>query len=288
MIRVQWMLCAACGRRGGRVVAGGHGQRIGFGGHPALVALPGADQERAEELARHVGVPLLSAGSPAEAFARDERVDLALCLDAEELWLADGSMSMRADLTEMLPRLKPGRLQRELLVRAAKVRGAEEPPVAVDATAGMGEDAVLLAASGFSVILCERNRVIAALLRDALLRAGAVSGLADVVKRMHLVEGDSVDMLRAMAAEERRPPDVVYLDPMFPARKKSAAVKKKFQLLHRLEEPCVDQDALLTSALAARPRKVVVKRPAQGPFLAGRTPSYSLEGKAVRYDVVVP
>ena len=40
-------------------------------------------------------------------------------------------------------------------------------------------------------------------------------------------------------------PDVVYLDPMFPERTKSAAVKKKFQLLHHLEQPCADEETLV-------------------------------------------
>ena len=83
-------------------------------------------------------------------------------------------------------------------------------------------------------------------------------------------------------------PDVVYLDPMFPERRKSAAVKKKFQLIHHLEAPCQDEDALLAAAISAAPRKVVVKRPAKGPNLAGVKPSHSLAGKAVRYDVILP
>lgn len=81
-------------------------------------------------------------------------------------------------------------------------------------------------------------------------------------------------------------PAVVYLDPMSPARRKSAAVKNKFQLLHHLESPCEDAETLLQAALSARPRKVVVKRPPKGPHLAGVKPSYALSGKAVRYDVI--
>ena len=43
---------------------------------------------------------------------------------------------------------------------------------------------------------------------------------------------------------------------------------------------------LLDAALAAHPRKVVIKRPPKGPYLAGKKPSYSLTGKAIRYDVI--
>ena len=101
---------------------------------------------------------------------------------------------------------------------------------------------------------------------------------------MHLAGADSVEAMPAIDPA----PDVVYLDPMFPERRKSAAVKKKFQLIHYLEHPCDDQEALMRAALAAHPRKVVVKRPVKGPHLAGIKPSYSLAGKSVRYDCIVP
>ena len=203
--------------------------------------------------------------------------------DAEGLALVGDGMVLRADFARLVPRLRPDRLGRELLVRAARVRGAEAP-TAVDATAGLGEDSLLLAAAGFTVTMFEQDPVIAALLRDALERAANEPQLAGVVARMALVEGDSVTGLREMGFS----PDVVFLDPMFPERTKSAAVKKKFQLLHHLERPCDNEDELLDAALAAHPRKIVIKRPPKGPWLAGAKPSHSLAGKAVRYDVIVP
>ena len=202
---------------------------------------------------------------------------------AAGLALAGDGMELTCDLARLLPRLRPDRLGRELLVRAARVRGVAAP-TAVDATAGLGEDSLLLAASGFTVTMYEKDPVIAALLQDALDRAANEPQLSAIVERMTLVEGDSVAALRAMGAA----PDVVFLDPMFPERTKSAAVKKKFQLLHRLERPCEDERELLDAALAAGPRKVVIKRPPKGPCLAGVKPSHAVAGKAVRYDVIVP
>ena len=203
--------------------------------------------------------------------------------DAEGLALVGDGMVLRADFARLLPRLRPDRLGRELLVRAARLRGMEAP-TAVDATAGLGEDSLLLAAAGFTVTMFEQDPVIAALLRDALDRAAIETQLADIVARMELVEGDSVAGLSDLGFL----PDVVFLDPMFPERTKSAAVKKKFQLLHHLERPCDNEGELLDAALFARPRKVVIKRPPKGPWLAGVRPSHSLAGKAVRYDVIVP
>ena len=208
---------------------------------------------------------------------------LELRRDAEGLALVGDGMVLRADFARLMPRLRPDRLGRELLVRAARVRGVESP-TAVDATAGLGEDSLLLAAVGFAVTLFEQDPVSAALLRDALERAAVEPQLADIVARMTLVEGDSVAGLRELGFS----PDVVFLDPMFPERTKSAAVKKKFQLLHRLERPCDNEGELLDAAISARPRKIVIKRPPKGPWLAGAKPSHALAGKAVRYDVIVP
>lgn len=207
---------------------------------------------------------------------------LELRQDAEGLTLVGESLTVRGDFRRLLPRLRPASLARELLVRAARVRGVEHP-CCVDATAGLGEDALLLAAAGFTVTLIERDPVIAALLADTLRRAREVPQLVEAVDRMRALEGDSVAYLH----EEQTTPDVVYLDPMFPARGKSAAVKKKFQLIHQLERPCEDEESLVRAALAARPRKVVIKRPIKGPQLAGIKPSHVVSGKAVRYDCVV-
>ena len=267
-------IVAVRGRGEGRGVA--YSDKIEAAGVRGVVSDDGMHDDAAR-LAARLGVPLV----PASSLAAD---DLSLRLGADGLSLAGCGMKLRADFSALLPRIRPGRLQRELLVRAAKVKlAAGTAPAAVDATAGLGKDAFLLAAAGFRVRLCERNPVVAALLADALRRAADDPALAGVAGRMEIAGGDGVSELRALAA----PPDVVYLDPMFPARSKSAAVKKKFQLLHRLERPCSEreQEALLQAALAAAPRKVVVKRPPKEAPLAGAAPSYSLSGKAVRYDV---
>ncbi len=199
------------------------------------------------------------------------------------LALVGDGMELRGDFTRMLPRLRQDRLHRELLVRAARVRGADAP-TAVDATAGLGEDALLLAAAGFDVTLCERDPVIAALLADTIARAREDARLAEIAARMTLMPGDAVVTLGALDVA----PDVVFLDPMFPERRRRAATNKKLALFQQLESPCEDEAALMQAALAARPRKVVVKRPLKGPHLAGMKPSSSLAGKVVRYDVYVP
>ena len=175
-------------------------------------------------------------------------------------------------------------MHQELLVKAAKIKGAPtEDLLVVDATAGLGEDSLLLAAAGFSVVMFERDKTIAALLEDGLARAAHDERLSSLVARMTLRKEDSIAALASGSMHA----DVILLDPMFPARTKSASVKKKFQLIHGLEEPCTDERELLDAACAACPRKIVIKRPPKGPWLAQRKPSYSLTGKAVRYDCLV-
>lgn len=210
-------------------------------------------------------------------------VNLSLQQNAEGLTLTDGELSIMVDFREMLPRLKQSNLQREMLVKAARIKGQPMPQTLIDATAGFGEDSLILAAAGFQVQLYEFDEVIAALLKDGMERAMEIPELKDAVGRMKLVCGDSTEGMKNLDFK----PDIVLLDPMFPARQKSALIKKKFQLIQRLESPCSTEEQLLDAAVAADPKRIVIKRPLKGPYLADRKPSYSLEGKAIRYDCFV-
>ena len=210
----------------------------------------------------------------------EKRDELTLVRDEEGLALVGEGQMLRGDFTRMLPRIKAGRLNSELLVKAAKIKKAEGELNAVDATAGLGEDSLLLAAAGFRVTLYERNPVVYELLKDALERASQIPELAPVVARMTAVHADSVAGMASLEA----PPDVILLDPMFPARQKSALVKKKLQMIQKLEQPCDDEITLLLTAMEAKPKKLIVKRPPKGEYLAGLKPDHSIEGKAVRFD----
>ena len=91
-----------------------------------------------------------------DPFSVARAAGLELTGKPEGLTLTDGTMELRADFGRMLPRLKQGRLQQELLVKAARAKGIEQP-WAIDATAGFGEDSLLLAAAGFTVDLYEQD-----------------------------------------------------------------------------------------------------------------------------------
>lgn len=206
--------------------------------------------------------------------------ELVLCIDEEGISLNLNKLKLMGDYTKLIHRVKSGAIGAELLVKAARIKGKADSLTALDATAGLGEDSLLLAAAGFNVKLYEYDPVIALLLKDTVKRAGSNTYLAPIVSRMDVIEGSSIDAMDSLS--ERL--DVIYLDPMFPERNKSALIGKKFQILQKLESPCGNEEDLISSAFAAKPRKVVIKRPLKGDNLAGVSPEYSIKGKAVRYD----
>lgn len=208
--------------------------------------------------------------------------ELHLEKNEDFLLLRKGDLTLTADWTEDLPRLKQSNLEHEILIKAVRIKGHAAPLKVLDATAGFGEDSLILAAAGFSVTACERNETIAALLKDAHDRALKDERLKGVAERINIVSGDSRELMKPEKGF-----DVIYLDPMFPERKKSGLIKKKFQLLQLLESPCDDEEEMFMAARAASPKKIVVKRPAKGPYLAGMTPSHSVSGKVIRYDCYI-
>jgi len=197
--------------------------------------------------------------------------------------LVSGKISVCGDFTLLKKRLTHANLSHEMLVKAVKIKNAEMPLTILDATAGLGEDSLLLAAAGYKVDMCEKNTTVYALLEDTLKRALDDPELNPVVARMSTFNTDS---LTYMGSPDNRA-DIVYLDPMFPERTKSAQVKKKFQFIHGLEKPCENERELLNAALTFAAMRVVVKRPKNGNFLAERKPDYSINGSSVRYDCYV-
>ncbi|HAW92049.1 MULTISPECIES: class I SAM-dependent methyltransferase [unclassified Arsukibacterium] len=152
----------------------------------------------------------------------------------------------------------------------------------LDATAGLGRDAFVLASLGATVTLVERNPAVAALLADGLRRAVADPMLSSVAGRMQLCHCPAIQALKNSAAV-----DVVFLDPMFPAREKSAQVKKEMRAFHDVVGSDHDADNLLAPAWQLAEKRVVVKRPGYADYLAGQQPTMSISGKNNRFDVYV-
>jgi 16S rRNA (guanine1516-N2)-methyltransferase len=157
-------------------------------------------------------------------------------------------------------------------------------PTVVDGTAGLGRDAFVLASLGCKVIMVERHPVVAALLEDGLRRAyddGEIG--AWMTERMSLFPGSSLEALAKITDAV----DVVYLDPMYPHRDKSALVKKEMRVFQSLVGADLDADGLLTPAMALATKRVVVKRPDYAEDLDGIKPSMVIATKKNRFDVYV-
>ena len=169
----------------------------------------------------------------------------------------------------------------QMIAKAVGVQAGVRPRV-LDATAGLGRDAFILASLGCEMTLMERHPLIAALLEDGLARATLDREVAAITARMQLLTGNAIELMRAWQGE---PPQVIYLDPMFPHRDKSALVKKEMRLFRPFVGDDLDAPALLEAALQLATHRVVVKRPRKAPLIEGAKPGYALEGKSSRYDI---
>mmetsp|Transcript_15421 Transcript_15421/g.21485 ORF Transcript_15421/g.21485 Transcript_15421/m.21485 type:complete len:419 (+) Transcript_15421:66-1322(+) len=200
-----------------------------------------------------------------------------------------------------------------------------------DLTAGFGQDSVMLAQSGANVHMVERDPIVYTLLNDALRRLRLVAARSDggdsegiqeetdstrvqrasiLLEKLSLENGEAYEvcqktnrnLVTASSVTAACPPDICYLDPMFPPRTKSAAVKKNMQLLHGLLDTQVEQGPeednsshaagkdLLEAAYAIAQSRVVVKRPINAPPLGNNIalkPSYDVRGKVNRWDVYI-
>ncbi|WP_336273688.1 class I SAM-dependent methyltransferase [Vreelandella indica] len=174
----------------------------------------------------------------------------------------------------------------QLVAKACGLAKGVSPSI-VDATAGLGRDAFVLASLGAQVLLIERVAAIAALLEDGLKRASRHSDTADIAARMTLRHGDAAQSLAALVASAHFAPQVIHLDPMFPHREKSALVKKEMRLFRELAGDDDDAPRLLEAALDVATHRVVVKRPRKAPPIEGPAPQHTLEGKTSRYDLYV-
>ncbi len=224
--------------------------------------------------------------------ARELRQRPGLCLIADEqgLWLAANGMKMQPDWVGQLPRLYRAGIRNELLARACLMSSTVN---VVDATAGLGHDALLLAWLGGSVTLVERHPILAALLIDAKAQAVRFTDerLHQTLTRMTVIFAKSEDYLVDHAVHNHV--DVVYLDPMFPKAttdKKQPLVKKEMQILQhllsipRLSDVEVDWgNALLPLAMNVA-KRIVVKRPRLAEPLAGVEPAHRWLGDACRFD----
>lgn len=175
------------------------------------------------------------------------------------------------------------------IAKAIGLKQGVTPPFVVDATAGLAKDAYVLACLGCPVILLERSPVIAELIEDAIERAKDDEHFQNILKTgFSVISESSIDYLTQLKNRaDDNCPDVIYLDPMYPERKKSASVKKNMQILQKLLGHDEDTQELLNIALKIAKKRVVVKRPKGAKNLTNIKPTYLVESKTTRYDVYI-
>ena len=174
-----------------------------------------------------------------------------------------------------------GRTSRQPLAKAVSVTKVHGRPThVVDATAGFGGDAWLLASMGCQVTAYERCPIIVALLSDGLRRAAM--NKATIAGRIRVIHADAKQALRTT----RPRPDVVYLDTMFPPKRKNALERKPMRLLRQIVGQDTDAVELFDTAINVAASRVVVKRPLYAAPLAS-VPTVQFKGKSCRYDMYV-
>lgn len=161
----------------------------------------------------------------------------------------------------------------ENLIKACRIKGQNEVRL-LDGTCGLGSDSFLLHQAGFDVFAVEKNIVIYTLLFDGVSRYQQHTG----ENCFQLMSGDT-------AAHLNKKYDVIYLDPMFPNKVKSAKNKKSMQLFQSIHKNEIDDAAtLLDKAMSSPCKRVVIKRPVKSPLLTKSKPTFQIIGKICRFD----
>jgi 16S rRNA (guanine1516-N2)-methyltransferase len=231
------------------------------------------------QLAERLDVPLRSVGTAdfggQEAFFLSWRDGCLKLLD-RELLKAGGltvEVEPRAGEQRSWPAPKQGPLAQAL---------GRKTQTVVDATTGWGQDALHIFRMGYELTCLERSPVMAELLADGFRRLAEL----DWTQRLglvppRLIRGDAIAILTNLDSR----PDCIYLDPMFPPkRKKSALAKKSMRVLRDLLGDDQDKEQLFEAAFKAAGKRVVVKSPDYAEPLGGK-PNESFQGKLLRYDV---
>lgn len=237
-------------------------------------------QDKSILLAKQLDLPLIS---------KTETFDFLLVYTKEHLELRQPAQKKFHPLyidflsQELQYRQRLSSRKNELIARAVGIKSSKQLTV-IDATAGFGTDAIILANLGCKITMLERSSIIAALLQDALNRA--INSDITYSKRIRLITTDAIQFFKELAQKDLDElPDVIFLDPMFPERKKTALVKKEMRILQELVGKDSDSDELLCLAKHCAKKRVVVKRPKLAPHLAQQTPDIIFRGKTLRYDV---
>lgn len=235
------------------------------------------EDARAIALAKQLNIPLLN-------LFPDHHYDFLLHYNNNYLEL----ISLQANTKPLIVDFLAGKVSyrqkhrpgQEWLIRS--LGGSPNEIKVIDATAGLGVDAFMMASYGYAVTMIEQSPILYVLLQNGLNRLHQAT---DKFAQLKLINADSITYLKNLSSNLY--PEVIYLDPMFPERKKSALVKKELRIVRALVGDQHNDDALFALAKKVAKKRVVVKRPIHAPTLTAKKPSFSYEGKTCRFDVYV-
>lgn len=196
--------------------------------------------------------------------------------------------TIRVTFTEgsLAHRVKFANSYKQPLAKAIGVTNKSKPTV-LDITAGLARDAYVLYSLGCSVTMVEASAVLATMIQQAIDYSNQTDNENIInCESFKIVNSDSLTYMQNLNIEV---PDVIYMDPMYPERKKSALVKKDMQILHKLIGPPSDElnRNLLNQALQLARQRVVIKRPENASEIDGPPPTLKFSSKKTRYDVYV-
>ncbi len=152
----------------------------------------------------------------------------------------------------------------------------------VDATTGWGQDSLHVFRMGYDLTCIERSPVMIELLNDGFKRLSQLDWVKNLSLTLpDLIYGNASEILLNLDKK----PEAIYIDPMFPPkRKKSALAKKSMTVLRDLLGNDEDKEQLFAIAFEIATKRVVVKSPDYSEPLAGK-PNESFSGKMLRFDV---
>ena len=237
---------------------------------------------KAKQLANQLKIPIISSNADFENYNfvltfNDNRLELISTESKSANPICIDFLS-----NKLAYRQKFGGGQKQLIAKAVglKKNNAADLNI-IDATAGLGTDAFILASLGCNVHMIERSPIIAALLQDALDRAATHPDFANI--KLKLTIADAIEYLQKIPESKR--PDIIYLDPMYPERKKTALGKKEMRILKEIVGEDLDAEKLLEISLKCARKRIAVKRPKLAPTINSTTPNLVYNGKSSRYDV---
>ncbi len=239
---------------------------------------------KAQKLSEQLSVPLIQSSK----VSKNNSIKFVLEFSDERLSLVNTSSSAPGPVFvdfiggKIGHRRQQFTVKNQAILKAIGIKKGHRPTI-LDATAGLGQDSFIMAWAGCEVTAIERSPIIFALLEDGIYRGKDNVEVEPILNRIKVINSDSIKFIASI--NEVNAPDIIYLDPMFPHRKKSSLVKKEMRCLQEIVGEDADSTTLLELSLSTAKKRVVVKRPTKSDFLSQTKPSLSFKGKSTRFDV---